>query len=780
VEINEDAVIATLKEAGSKGLKTHEIARNLGARSRDLSRLRSLLHGLESRGAIVRGRRRRYQLPAEAGFVKGTIFGYGDSVAVLAPADGSARLKVYGDDLGSAHHGDLVLARTVRGRHGGKEARVMKILKRAPSEVVGQITTGRGGRLVHVDHDHRHKSVAVEQPSEAQPGDYVLVRVPKWGEPYERTRGRITEVLGGRFSPGETFASIVREFGLPLAFPQRVLDEVKGLTGGVPDEELKRRVDLTDLLTFTIDPEDAKDFDDAISVEELGRGRLRIGVHIADVSHFVRQGSQLDNEAMARGRSVYLVDRVIPMLPPVLSGDLAALKPDVPRLTVSVMMDINKHGDVTSYEIKESVIRSRARLTYDQAQKYIEKGAGWRAKKDRKRIAEALKKADGLRRVLRDSRMKRGSIELETPEVDITVDTSGNAVDVKPTRRLDSHNLIEELMVLANETVANHMSYLGRLFVYRIHEVPDERDMKDLAVFAASLGYRFRWKKGTSPKALQSLMDKVKGRSEEYVISTFLLRSLKRAVYSERNVGHFGLASQCYTHFTSPIRRYPDLVVHRLLKIYGLFKTSPRDPSRLAQFIRRAAEIASIREAEGDEAERAAIKARIAEYMEGHVGEEFWGVVSGVKDFGFFVMLETNLVEGLVHVSTLGDDFYAPDSTGTILMGSRKGRYYRVGDRVLVKVARVNREHRDIDFIVLGREGREGFEASAPAVEARSRKRRLYRELQGEVRKTQSSGRRRGAPSTKPLGKRGRAMRTRRSKSVAKSGRSKRSKSGGR
>jgi ribonuclease R len=425
-------------------------------------------------------------------------------------------------------------------------------------------------------------------------------------------------------------------------------------------------------------------------------------------------------------------------------------------------MDVGKRGDVASYEIKESVIRSRARLTYDEAQKFIDKGAGWRAKKHLKRIAEALKRVDELRQTLKERRAKRGAIELETPEVDIVLDGSGNAVGVRPAQRLTSHNLIEELMILANETVANHMTYLGRNFVYRIHEVPDEKDMRQLAVFTATLGYRFRWTKGTSPKSLQSLLNKVGGRPEEYIVATFLLRSLRKALYSERNVGHFGLASQCYTHFTSPIRRYPDLMVHRLLKIYGLLKTIPDDPAKLMKFVRQVAEIASIREIEGDEAERASIKAKIAEFMEQHIGEDYWGIVSGIKDFGLFVMLEDNLVEGLVHVSTLGDDYYTPDSTGTMLVGARGGQYYRIGDRVMVRVARVDRTRREVDFVLIGREGKEGYEAVAPKVDSRSRKRKLFRSLQDEVRRAQSTGRRRGAPrmgpSGKPMGKRGRAM----------------------
>ncbi|MFH1313968.1 MAG: ribonuclease R [Candidatus Eisenbacteria bacterium] len=746
MEINRESILSTLKKAGSQGLKTKDIADSLRAGSRELESLRSLLTELESEGRIICGRRRRYQLPDEAGYLKGTLFGYGKNVGVLVPSDGSPRLRVASDSLNGAHHGDGVLARTIRGRTGDREAQVVKILERAPSDVIGQISARRQGRLVNVDQSHRHKSVAVEGHSSVKPGDYVLVSVKKWGEPHECTRGRITEVFGGRFTPGEAFASIVKEFNLPLGFPKEVVREVDRIPDTIPETEIKRRTDFTELLTFTIDPEDAKDFDDAISVEDLGKGRLRVGVHIADVSHYVRQGSHLDHEAMARGRSVYLVDRVIPMLPAKLSGELASLKPDVPRLTVSVMMDVSRRGDVSSYVIKESVIRSRARLTYAEAQKLIDKGAGWRARKQAKQITESLRKADELRKILKGRRVKRGAMELETPEVNIVLDKHGSAVDVKPAVHLDSHNLIEELMILANETIAKHMSYLGRLFMYRIHEVPDEKDMKDLAVFSATLGYRFRWTKGTSPKALQALLNKATGRPEEYIISMFILRSLRKAIYSERNVGHFGLASQCYTHFTSPIRRYPDLVVHRLLKIFGLHGSSPRDKTRLLKFIRQAAEISSMREMEGDNAERASIKARMAEFMEQKVGEEHWGIISGVKDFGLFVMLEKNLVEGLVHVSTLQNDYYTPDSTGTMLIGSRTGRYYRIGDKVLVSVARVDRERREVDFVIISRDESDERRAGDVGPEGRAGKRRLYGAIQEAARRAQSPGRRRGSP----------------------------------
>lgn len=746
-------ILSALRESGSKGLKAKDIARQVGAGSKDLKALRSLLYNLEAEGTIIRGRRRRYQLPGGAGYVKGTVCGYGRKVAMLAPGDATPNLRISGENLGEAHHGDLVLARLIRGESGEREARIVKVLEHAASDVVGQISGRKGGDLVNVDHDHGHKSVSVDLDSKAKAGDYVMVRVPRWGEPYEKTRGRITEVLGGRFTPGEDFAAIVKEFNLPLSFPQAVLDEAEAVPEIIPAEEIARRTDLSDLTIFTIDPEDAKDFDDAISVENAGPGRLRIGIHIADVSHYVAQGSHLDNEAMARGRSIYLVDRVIPMLPARLSSDMASLKPGVPRLAVSVFLELGKHGKVLAHEIKESVIVSKARLTYDDAQKLLDKGAGWRASKDTKRIAEALDRAEGLRKVLKENRIKRGAVELDTPEVDIVLDGAGNTIDLKPTTRLDSHNLIEELMILANETIAEHMSYLGREFIYRIHEVPDVEDMMELAHFAGTFGHRFRWTKGTSPRALQSLLEKVKGRPEHYIISMFLLRSLKKALYSERNVGHFGLASRCYTHFTSPIRRYPDLVVHRLLKRYGLYRSAPEDRQAILKFVRQAADIASTREIEGDEAERASIKARIAEFMDGKIGEEYWGIISGVKEFGFWVMLEENLVEGLVHVSRLGDDYYTMDPTGSMLIGARKGRIYRMGDRVRIRVTRVDRPRRQVDFDIMDVETREDRGIVVGEDEHREKRRRLI-EYAAEVRKGRSADEKKSRGDKKTTGRR--------------------------
>jgi ribonuclease R len=745
VEPTREDIVSVLSDASSQGLKAREIARRLHVRAKDLKSFRRLLDELETEGSIVLGRRRRYYLPSQAGHVTGRFSGYGLEVATLIPSDGSSPLTIGAENFSGARHGDMVVARIVKGPEGEKRAQVVKVIERAPAETIGEVYGSGEEKLIGVDPGKQYRRVMFDKKSKARPGDYVVVRIDTWGEPYEKARGRVSEVLGGKLSPGEDFARIAREHNLPLDFPRDVKREVTKIPAGIPESEVARREDLTDLLTFTIDPEDAKDFDDAISVEKLDSDRFRVGVHIADVSHFVREGSRLDHEALARGRSVYLVDRVIPMLPEKLSGNLASLRPEELRLTVSVFMELDREGQLLSYDIKETVIRSDKRLTYDEAQKLIEKRWNWRASKTVKRVSEALKYANFIAQTLKEKRKARGAIELETSEVDIKVDASGRAVEIKPEKRLASHNLIEELMILANETIADHMSYLGRMFIYRVHEVPDEDDMRELSTFAEGFGHRFRWTRGVSPHALQALLARAKGRPEELIISMFLLRSLKKAIYSERNVGHFGLASKCYAHFTSPIRRYPDLVVHRLLKRYGIRRSSPRDSDGLLRFVKRASSVATAREIESDEAERAAIKARLCEFMEQRIGEEYWGTVSGIMDFGFFVILDENLAEGLVHVSTLGKDYYTLDRTGTSLVGSRTKTHFSVGDRLKVKVVRVDRTRREIDFMLLAREGREGEMPVYAEPERKVKRRKIFQKTEEGMKQARKTRKRREA-----------------------------------
>ncbi|MGQ9810949.1 MAG: ribonuclease R [bacterium] len=699
--IDRKTVIAILREAGSKGLKRRDIASRLKLRGAETRELRDLLEELQQEGLIVQARRRRFQLSEASGIQHGILVGYGSRCGLLVTSGKSIGVSS-ADGFGTAASGDSVLARLKSSDSSCKEINIIRVLRRSGGYVLGMISEHDPNHMIVIHPQKGSRWVCNESEGISRPGEYVIARVERWSSQYDRPTGKITEVLGEKFSAGEDYANILREFNLPAGFLIPAEDEVRNIQADIPEQERKGRLDLTDMLTFTIDPADAKDFDDAISVEKIAGGKSRIGVHIADVDYYVREGSWIDYEALARGRSVYLVDRAIPMLPQKISGELAALRPKEMKPAISVLIDLDQKGQVTSYQIHRSLIRSRKRLTYEDAQDLIDsKMPVRRLDKDLKMIREALKRANEIANILREKRISRGAIDLEIPEIQVTLDKLGRVTALNAARRLDSHNLIEELMILANETVANHMSDLGRLFIYRVHEVPSEEDMNDLSRFAGAMGYRFRWKKGTSAGTLKALLDRVKGRPEQYIISMFLLRSLKKARYSERNIGHFGLASDCYTHFTSPIRRYPDLVVHRLLKRYGMdrLRIDAVNQRGIGKFIRQVCEISSIREIEGDEAERASIKSRVAEYLAGHIGEDFWGTITGVTEFGFFVMLEDTLAEGLVHVSNLSDDYYQVDPNRTMLIGSRRGRIFRVGDRLLVTVAKVDRGRREVDFV---------------------------------------------------------------------------------
>ncbi len=699
--IDKKTVIAILREAGARGLKRREIASKLGIKRGEASELRDLLDDLLQQGLIVQARRRRFQLAEASGIHSGTLICCGSRCGLLVTSKGCIVVSS-SEGFGTAASGDTVLARLKSSDSACKEIQITRVIRRSGGYVVGRISEQDPSQMVVIHPQRTNKWIHIDPEGKARPGEYVIALVEKWPPQYDRPSGKIAEVLGRRFTAGEDYANILREFNLPPGFLIPTEVEAISIPARIPEEEKNTRLDLTDLLTFTIDPADAKDFDDAISVESLSGGKRRIGVHIADVDYYVKEGSWIDYEALARGRSIYLVERAIPMLPPTISGELAALKPAEVRPAISVLIDLDQKARVTSYRIYKTLIRSRRRLTYEEAQELIESKADFRRlDRDLRMIREALKNANEIAKALREERVLRGAIDLEIPEIEVTLDQLNRATGLSPAKRLESHNLIEELMILANEIVANHMSRLGRLFVYRVHEVPSEEDMGELSRFAGAMGYKFRWTRGTSPKALQALLERVKGRPEQYIISMFLLRSLKKAKYSERNVGHFGLASDCYTHFTSPIRRYPDLIVHRLLKKYGMggSRIDSDEERSLGAFIKQVCEISSIREIEGDEVERASIKTKVAEYLAGHIGEDFWGTITGVTEFGFFVMLDDTLAEGLVHVSCLSDDYYEIDHAGTMLVGSRKGRVFRVGDRLLVRVAKVDRDRREVDFV---------------------------------------------------------------------------------
>jgi ribonuclease R len=530
-----------------------------------------------------------------------------------------------------------------------------------------------------------------------------VVELAPWEDEHLNPEGTILEVLGPGGDARTQVLGVARSFGLPASFPADIEAEAMQLTGGIPDTVLDGRLDLRQKTTLTIDPEDAKDFDDALSCEVLPNGLLRLGVHIADVSHYVREGTALDREAYERGTSVYMVNEVIPMLPERLSNDLCSLRPQEDRLTFSVLLDVHPDGKVEEYRFARSVIRSKRRFAYEEVQHILDAGKG--------EHAEVLQQLDRLAKALYRRRRKNGSIDFESVETKFTFDEQGLPDRIIKKVRLDAHRLVEECMLLANRTVAQHVAGMKtggdpRPFLYRVHDVPDPDKLRDLANFVRQFGFSLDAKEGVSSHELQKLLDKVKGTEVEDVINEVALRSMAKAIYAEKNIGHYGLAFRHYTHFTSPIRRYPDLVVHRLLDEYARQVEAGR-LAALRAALPGIARQSSERERIAAEAERTSVKVMQIEYMKRHIGDEFAGVISGVTDFGLFVELHEILIDGLIRMRDLEDDYYLFDEKQYALRGRSKGRVYRLGDRVRVQVMAVDPERRSIELALVADEGRQ-------------------------------------------------------------------------
>src|SRR5512143_31334 len=702
-------LIELIRTRTGKPMMVRELMRLLKLKTEDRHELKRALNELVMSGDIVKTRGNRFGLPEkmdlETGRLQAHPAGYG---FVIPEKKGRTDIYISARSRLDAMDGDTVRVRVTppvgkKKTTGKREGTIIRILERAHAKIVGtyelpEPRTGGHGFITSSDPKiTQDLMVNRENAGGARHGDIVsaeIIAYPMRGRPPE---GRIVRVIGKAGDPGIDSEMIIEQYELPVQFSLAALRESAEIPQEVSAAVRRNRRDLRDLPTVTIDGEKARDFDDAISLEKIKSG-YRLWVHIADVAHYVKEGTILDQEAYQRGTSVYLPDRAIPMLPTPLSNGICSLNPNVDRLTLTCEMDISPTGDIMRYDIYERVINSNERMTYTAVREILVD----RDPAQRKRYSARLKEfelMEELMDILRSKRAKRGSIDFDLPEPEIVLDLQGRMTDIIRAERNMAHQIIEEFMLAANETVAGHIENKEAPFLYRIHEEPAEEKLTDLAEFLATLGITLPAVKKLKPLHLQKALAKAKGTPEETLINTVLLRTMKQARYSAENVGHFGLAADTYTHFTSPIRRYPDLIVHRILKadIKGKLKDEAYI-GRLAETLPDAAAHCSRRERTAMEAERHVVTMLKLEFMKDKLGEVYDGIITGVVQFGLFVQLRELFVEGLVHVSMLADDYYHYVEKLHCLRGERKKRMYRIGDAVTVRVDRVDTIRKSIDF----------------------------------------------------------------------------------
>lgn len=694
-------------------LEIEELSRQLNLP--DADRLLLILKELEREGEVVRTRKNRYGVSKKMNLSVGVLQGHPKGFAFLMPDDKSEDIYISKENLSGAMHGDRVVARPLGFGLRGKrtEGEVIRILERANERIVGRFETS-GSQFGFVVPDEKKLGWDIFVPQNHQQGahngDKVVVEITRWPEVRRNPEGKIVEAFGASGDPGVDILSIIKKYGLPEEFPPRVLQEAGAISQDVAAEDHDGRWDLRELPMVTIDGEDAKDLDDAVSLERLDNGSYRLGVHIADVSYYVREDSELDKEAFQRGTSVYLVDRVIPMLPQMLSNGICSLNAGVDRFAVSVFMEINGEGHVVRYEIGPAVIRIDERMTYTSVRRILDERDATLCQ----RYADFVETFDRMRDlclILRDRRHRRGALDFDFPECKVYLDESGRPMDVCLMEQSIANQIIEEFMLMANETVAQHLFHLEVPSLYRVHEEPKEEKLSALNEFLHGFGYHIPASGGVHPRFFQDILTQVEGRPEQQVVHMVILRSLQHARYAPASLGHFGLAVRLYTHFTSPIRRYPDLVVHRVLREVIAHRTlSAERIERLEQQMAEYAVQSSKREQVAEEAERETVDLKKVEYIRQFMGEIFDGFVSSVTNFGMFIAL-SNGIEGLVHVSTMADDYYLFNDRNYTLTGEHTKKSFRIGDKVRVQLVRASLEDRQIDFeLVTGTEQEQELE----------------------------------------------------------------------
>ena len=695
---NIEVQITSLLSSEKSGFTSKEMSSTLNIGKKDYHLFRQALNYLKSSGQIYKRKdTKKYRVSSRSRTVQGELRMNKSGFGFVRDEENNVDIFIGRDHLNTAFDLDVVEVKLyAQSRGKNEDGYVSKVLKRTRNIFVGTFhETDYYGFVVPDDAKiYRDFYIPKEKQMQAQEGDKVVVTMTKWDSDHLNPEGSIFEILGKAGDPGVDVVSVAYSFQLGIKFPPKAEQQAQAIPAEIPAEEIKRREDLRKMICFTIDPDDAKDFDDAVSLQKLTNGNIELGVHIADVSYYLPEGSDIDTEALKRGTSVYLVDRVIPMLPERLSNDLCSLKQEQDRLTYSCIMELNSKNEVVNYKIKPSIINSNRRFTYQEVHDIVNGRAD-------DKYSAILNDMMILSKAMTKKRFAEGGIDFETPEVSFEMDASGFPVAINRKERLDSHRLVEEFMLLANKIVAGHIKKIsdGKKtlpFVYRVHEKPDQEKMNKFLGFLHALGHKVNYDVDDVSRLFQKIMLDIRGTKEEIIIEEVALRSMMKAIYSTTNIGHFGLGFKDYTHFTSPIRRYPDLTVHRLLRKY-----SNPDGRNIHQgnerTLNKICEQSTKMERTALEAERESIRMKLNEYISRHVGEEFDGIISGVTSFGIFVELLDTLVEGLVHIKNL-DGYYIYEEKTYTLTNTGNGQKLRLGDSVRITVSKVNLEAGKVDF----------------------------------------------------------------------------------
>ena len=667
--------------------------------------VKRLLKDLVQSGDLIQTRGTRFGLPDRMNLVVGRVTthprGFGFVVPDRPLDEVKGDLYIAGSNLNQAMHGDRVVARLERVSERGAEGRILRILERGSATVVGRFDQDDSGMGFVVPFDRRlimDVHIPSGEESDAKPGDMVTVEITRWPTPARGPLGRIIEVLGDIDEPGVDTQIIIRKYGIPDEHGPEAVEEAKRLGSAVRDADLRGRTDFRSRLTVTIDGEHARDFDDAITLERLPNGNYWLGVHIADVANYVPEGSALDEEAYERGTSVYFPERAVHMFPSELATGLCSLNPNVDRLVQSCLMEIDRRGEVVRYEMHDGVIHSDARMTYTDVNAILTEQDPEVTERYRE-LVPLFETMRELFEILNRRRHRRGSIDFDLKEPEIVLDDEGMVEEIIALERNVAHRIIEEFMLVANETVAEYLSDHGVPTLYRIHEDPDPLKVGQFEEFISTLGYALTAPaEQIRPRHFQKLVEKMRGTPEEKPIAFLMLRTMQKARYDAENIGHFGLAAANYTHFTSPIRRYPDLVVHRTLREHRHGAMNEERQAELSDELPETARHTSERERRADDAERELVQWKKVRFMADKVGDEFEGYITGVTAFGLYIELIEHFVEGLIHISTMADDYYRFVERAHVLRGENKGKVYRLGDRVTVQVVKVDMERRQVDL----------------------------------------------------------------------------------